>query len=146
MKIYLDNCAIQRPLDSRTQLRIILEIEAIRGIVGLCESGQLELVTSQVLLYEIYRNQNEIRKQFALKVLSKGVEYVEMTDQVSGRARILTEAGFKPIDALHLASAEEAGVDYFCTCDDRLRRRGKAYQELRIEVVSPIDLILEIDK
>ena len=29
MRIYLDTCCIQRPLDNKTQIRIILEAEAV---------------------------------------------------------------------------------------------------------------------
>ena len=43
MKIYLDTCSLHRPLDSKTQIRIMLEAEAILGIIGLCETGQIEL-------------------------------------------------------------------------------------------------------
>ena len=56
MKVYLDTCSLQRPLDSRTQIRIGLEAEAIMGIINLCEDGTLELVSSDVLLFESRRN------------------------------------------------------------------------------------------
>jgi hypothetical protein len=42
MKIYLDICSVQRPLDDKAQLRILVEAEAILGILALCESGQAE--------------------------------------------------------------------------------------------------------
>jgi predicted nucleic acid-binding protein len=45
-----------------------------------------------------------------------------------------------------LASAEEAKVDYFCTCDDKFLKRAKAVQTLKTKVVSPIELIEEIEK
>ncbi len=56
MKIYLDVCAIQRPLDTPSHLRIALEAEAILGILALCESGRVELVSSDALVYETERN------------------------------------------------------------------------------------------
>jgi hypothetical protein len=40
MKIHLDTCSIQRPLDNKTQVRIILEAEAILGIIGLCDASE----------------------------------------------------------------------------------------------------------
>ncbi len=40
MKVYLDTCSIQRPLDDQTQIRIRLEAEAVLGIISLIESRQ----------------------------------------------------------------------------------------------------------
>ena len=35
MKIYLDMCSLQRPLDTKTQLRIAVEAEAVLIVVSL---------------------------------------------------------------------------------------------------------------
>lgn len=56
MKIYLDMCSIQRPLDTKPQPRIAVEAEAILGIPALCEAGQVELMSSDMLLFELGRN------------------------------------------------------------------------------------------
>jgi hypothetical protein len=45
MKIYLDMCSLQRPLDTKAQLRMAVEAEAILGIIALCEAGQVELIS-----------------------------------------------------------------------------------------------------
>ena len=66
MKVYLDNCSLQRPLDSRTQIRTSLEAEAVLGILTLFESGKIELVSSEALLFEIDRNPNQTRQDYAL--------------------------------------------------------------------------------
>jgi len=76
----------------------------------------------------------------------KATTYVDITKQIEKRSRELIEQGIKPIDALHLASAESAKADYFCTCDDRLLKRAKSMETLRTNVVSPTELILEIEK
>ncbi len=49
MRIYLDMCSIQRPLDTKTQPRIAVEAEAILGVLMLCEAGQVDLMTSDTL-------------------------------------------------------------------------------------------------
>jgi len=49
------------------------------------------------------------------------------------------------LDALHLASAEEAEADYFCTCDDRFLKRAKTFNDLRTKVVTPLELIEELN-
>jgi len=120
MKIYLDNCSLQRPLDRKTQTRIVLEAEAVLGILTLFESGKVALVSSEALLFEIDHSPNAARQEYALEVLSKAKTFVTLSEQVEKRARKFETLGIKPLDALHLASAEDAQADYFCTCDDRL--------------------------
>lgn len=146
MKIYLDTCSLQRPLDSKTQIRIILEAEAILSILGWCESGGLILVASDVLTFEIERNPNPTRREYALEALTKAKYWAALNEPIESRARILSSAGIKPLDALHLASAEAAQVNYFCTCDDKLLRRARSLKDLQVNVVSPLELIGEIEK
>ena len=113
MKIYLDTCSLQRPLDTRSQLRIVLEAEAILAVLDLCDSGQVKLLTSEVLLFEIRRIQKEPRRSYALDLLSKGALHVDTNAEIERRARELTGKGINPLDALHLASAIEARRKWF---------------------------------
>jgi predicted nucleic acid-binding protein len=144
MRIYLDMCSIQRPLDTKTQPRIAVEAEAILGVLMLCEAGRVELMTSDALGFELERNPHPVRKEYALKVLSKATVFVHTESQIEERARTLLGEGIKPVDALHLASAVEAKADYFCTCDDRFLKRAKAADTGQTKVVSPLELITEV--
>jgi hypothetical protein len=54
------------------------------------------------------------------------------------------DAGLKPLDALHLACAADAGAEYLCTCDDRFRNRAQATHVGPPKVVNPLELIAEI--
>ena len=144
MRIYLDMCSIQRPLDTKTQPRIAVEAEAILGVLMLCEAGQVELMMSDALGFELERNPNPVRKEYALKVLSKAAVFVHTESQIEERARTFLAEGIKPVDALHLASAVEAKADYFCTCDDRFLKRAKAVDTGQTKVVSPLELITEV--
>jgi len=144
MKVYLDMCSIQRPLDTKTQPRIAVEAEAILGLLTLCEAGQVELMTSDALVFELERNPHPVRKEYALKVLTKATVFVHTDSQVEERARTFLAEGIKPVDALHLASAMEAKADYFCTCDDRFLKRAKAVDTGQTKVVSPLELITEV--
>jgi predicted nucleic acid-binding protein len=108
MRVYLDTCGLQRPLDSRAQTRIILEADAVLGILALCEAGTIELISSDALLYETSRTLNVTRQEYAYETLSKATGFVELDEQVERRARELNAAGVEPLDALHLASAEAA--------------------------------------
>ncbi len=49
-------CAIQRPLDTPGHVRILLEAEAVLGILSLCEAGTIEIVSSDALIYENEQN------------------------------------------------------------------------------------------
>ncbi len=144
MRIYLDMCSIQRPLDTKTQPRIAVEAEAILGILTLCEAEQVELMTSDTLAFEVERNPHPVRKTYALEVLAKAKVFVHTNSQIEERARTLHAEGIKPLDALHLASAVEAKADYFCTCDDRFLKRAKAVDTGQTKVVSPLELITEV--
>jgi predicted nucleic acid-binding protein len=146
MKIYLDMCSLQRPLDTKTQLRITVEAEAILGILALCESEQAELVASEALVFEAGRNPHPVRKRYAAEVLSKAKIFVHTDSRVAERAQAFHEAGIQPLDALHLASAMEAQADYFCTCDDRLLRRAQGVDTSPTKVVSPLELIAEVTR
>ena len=145
MKIYLDTCSIQRPLDSKNQIRILLEADAVLGIIALCDAGQVELVSSDALLYETRRNPNPVRKDHALAILDKANTIIAINDIIEKRARLFVERGIRPLDALHLASAEAAGVDYLCTCDDRFLNKAKQMSDLSIKIISPVALIEELN-
>ena len=145
-KIYLDTCSLQRPLDSKTQIRLILEAEAILGILAMIESNKIELVASDILLAEINRQPNATRQEYALEVLSKASTFVSFDEHVKRRAEEFENFGIKPLDALHLASAEQAQVDYFCTCDDRFLKKAKIIPNLETRVVSPIELVEEVEQ
>jgi predicted nucleic acid-binding protein len=56
------------------------------------------------------------------------------------------KAGIMPLDALHLARAEKARVDDFCTCDDSLLKKARALFGSQMKVVSPIQLLVEMEK
>jgi len=53
VKVYLDMCSLQRPLDSQDDVRVATEAQAVLGILRLCESGRVALVGSDALLFEL---------------------------------------------------------------------------------------------
>ena len=62
MNVYLDMCSIERPHDAKSQIRIRLEAEAIIDIISLCEAGAVDLLTSDIHVYELNRNPRPHRK------------------------------------------------------------------------------------
>ncbi|MGB8700455.1 MAG: PIN domain-containing protein [Thermosynechococcaceae cyanobacterium] len=144
MRIYLDMCSLQRPLDSKTQTRIAVEAEAILNFIDMLESGQVELVSSQALIFEIEQITLPVRKTYIMEVLSKAGLFIPISQSIEEQARIFVDLGIKPLDSLHLASSIEAKSDYFCTCDDRFLRRAKKANTAFTKVVSPLEMIMEI--
>lgn len=146
MRIYLDNCSLQRPLDSKTQVRISLEAEAILGVLALLEAGQVTLISSEALLFEVSRNPHHTRREYAVEVLSLAQITVLLNEKIKRRANELNSIGLDPLDALHVASAEDTHADYFCTCDDRLLKKARGLEDLETKVVNPIELIEELER
>lgn len=144
MKIYLDNCCLQRPLDDKSQARNRLETEAILAILALWEGGKISIVSSEVLAFELGKNPHPERKAYVTEILAKADVFVEVDRRMVQRAKVLEGQGFRGVDALHLACAEAEGVGYFCSCDDRLLKRARALQPLLVKVVSPLELAEEI--
>src|SRR2546423_2550233 len=145
MKGYLDTCSLQRPLDSKDQIRITLESEAVLVILALCEIDLVDLISSEVLLFENQRVTNASRRDYALEVLQKAKHFMPLDDEIKNRAKGLSEAGVMALDALHLASAEKAQADFFCTCDDKLLKKAKPVCEPGMKIVSPIQLLEEVE-
>ena len=70
---------------------------------------------------------------------------IAINDIIEERARLFVADGIQPLDALHLASAEAAAVDYLCTCDDRFLKKACQRTDLTVKVVSPVALIEELN-
>ena len=123
-----------------------MEAEAVLGILTLCETGEIELVASEALIFEINQNPNPIRRKYALEALSYAKLFVNVNDDIEVMSRDFINQGFKPLDALHLACAESSQVDYLCSTDDKLLKRAKSLKDLQVKVVLPTELIEEIEK
>lgn len=146
IKLYLDTCSIQRPLDTLSQTRLRLEAEAILGVLAQVKAGKVELISSTVLEVEIQRNPLTIRREHGEQVLAQTTTIVLVDEPIEQRSTQFVQRGVKAMDALHLAAAEAAEADYFCTCDDRFLQRAKAIAGLRTHVVSPLELIEAIEE
>ncbi len=123
-----------------------MESEAVLGIIAFCDNGQIELLSSEALLYEGEQSSLPTRKEHTFAILEKATSTINVTDKETLRAEKIMSFGLKPLDALHLALAETGKVDYFCTCDDKLLRNAKRVEDLMVKVMNPVDLIQEIEK
>lgn len=146
MRIYLDNCCLQRPLDDQTHPRIKVETEAVFAILAAVQAGEQVLLGSEALEYEAMRIPDEVRRSEVLSVLALASERLLVTDAVESFALQLKQQGLDAMDAIHLALASTANADFFCTCDDRLHRKALTIQGLSCKVITLLGLLPEVTK
>jgi hypothetical protein len=132
VRIYLDNCSIQRPLDDQRFARIRLETEAVSLLLAMCYNGQAELITSEISVIENSNNPDFTRKAFGAGILEQAHECIAVTPSITARAEECIAHGIQAFDALHLACAEAASADYFCTCDDKLLKKARVFAKITV--------------
>lgn len=139
MRIYLDNCCLNRPFDDQSQDRIHLEAEAVLRILDHVESGDWSWIGSEALDHEIQANPDFERRR-RVSLLTSLVHETTMIGQAEiKRAKELEGLGFDGLDSLHMACAEKAKVDVFLTTDDRLLRTAhRLGDQLLVEVANPL--------
>lgn len=146
MRIYLDNCCLQRPLDNQTHPRIRVETEAVFAVPAAVQAKELVLLDSEALHYEISCIPDDTRRTEALALLSLASEHLQITDTIEALALTFEQRGLSAMDAIHLTLASTAKADYFCTCDDKLFRKAIAIPGLTCKVITLLSLIPEVTK
>jgi len=143
--IYLDNCALQRPLDDRAQFRVRVEADAITAVLEAVEAGAVELLTSAALRAESSRGSHRGRRDFVARTLALAARDARASPEIEALTHAYLAEGLKPFDALHLASAVVTGADYFCSTDDSLLRRARRVNTRATRVVTPLELTAALD-
>ena len=131
---------LNRPFDDQRQPRVWLETLSFSLALTLIESGEATLIRSPIHDLENDRNPFPLRQQWVEKCLRLATISVSFDTTVKTCARMHEQNGIKPLDALHLASAESAATDRFLTCDDRLIRRYSG----QMVVQNPITFITSL--
>jgi hypothetical protein len=129
--VYLDMCCLKRPFDDQSQPRIRLETEAVLNLLAV-EPETVQFVRSAALLLE--NELNPVRERAArVEQWLKAAPLWTATDDSALQQRVdqFRQAGMKSFDALHLASAEQAGAALFVTTDDRLLTAATRQSDLR---------------
>lgn len=143
--VYLDVCCYKRPFDDATVERIRREAEAVAEVLDAAGEGRVRLVRSPAHDLENERNPREDRRLATLLWLQSAGIRVSANAETAARARTLAALGFGPVDALHLAFAEQSKAQWFVTTDDRLlKRAGTERERLRVEVLRPDQLPLPV--
>ena len=144
MKVYLDASALNRPFDDLSLPRNRLEAEAVLAILDRVEGGDIELISSSALLYENLVSPLVYRRAYIATYLEMASRFVAADEALRERAREIAQEGIAPLDALHLASAERAGAEWFITCDDRiLRRTRRGRLPIGLKVSTPVEFVAE---
>lgn len=142
--VYLDVCCFKRPFDDAAIERVRREAEAVAAILDATRAGTFQIVRSPAHDFENDRNPREDRRLATRLWLDAATARATASAAADARARELSALGFRPLDALHLAFAEQSSARWFVTTDDRLLRRAETQRHrLRVEVLRPDQLPLE---
>jgi predicted nucleic acid-binding protein len=144
MRIYLDNCCLQRPLDNQSQPRIRVETEAVLVILAAVQSKEVCLLGSEALDFEVERIPDLTRRTEIQAVLALASEYLQISETTEALALTFEEQGIRSMDAIHLALASVAKADFFCTSDDKFFRKAQAMSGLGCKVSTLLGLIPEV--
>ena len=144
-KIYLDTCCLSRFFDDQTQIRVRRETEAIDTIFENFRSERWKWIVSKVLEIEVGKNLNYAQYLRVKSLLTRANQTVLLTETEKSRGFVLESLGFKPFDALHIASAKSGAADILLTTDDRFMRRAKRIPtQLRVRVENPYIWLQEV--
>ena len=149
MKIYLDSCALNRPYDALEQVTVSLEAQAKLSIQEWIRDKKYELVSSEMLLAEIYDTPSEVRKQGILAFIEENSSiHVGKTNNytVKEMATEFTRANVGYKDACHAASAIIAGCEYLITTDYRFIRRFRKLNRDDLKITDPIEFVKEMEE
>ncbi|MBI2012265.1 type II toxin-antitoxin system VapC family toxin [Candidatus Daviesbacteria bacterium] len=138
MIVYLDNSFLNRPFDDPEVGTNKLESEVLSLILELVKAGKADMVNSSVIEYENSLNPITERKTFVKEILKGSKVYQNVEDKTKKRAHFLTqEMMLSPIDALHLATAEQAKADIFITCDYGIIKKYKG----EVKTINPLEFL-----
>jgi len=141
MKIYLDTCCYNRPLDDQSQIEIQLETAAKLNIQEKVREDMYELIWSYMLNLENEANLHEDKRK-AVQVWEDIAKfYCKPSQKVLDKGIELKKLGIKPKDTLHIACAISTECDYFITCDKGILKKDVK----EIKVTNPIDFVRNVN-
>lgn len=138
MTIYPDNSFLNRPFDNPEVGVNRMEAEVLLLVNKLNRTGKVNLVNSSVIEYENSLNPFPDRKIFVKEILKTSTNYQNINPKTKNRANVIVEEmRVSPIDALHLACAEQSRVDLFITCDYNLTKKYKG----NTKIITPLEFL-----
>ena len=143
MRVYLDNCCLNRPFDDQRQMRVRMEAEATLYIQEHIRRGTLELVWSYMLDFKNAANLFEERRTMISSWRPYATLDVEETPLILQHANRLAGMGLKAKDALHIACAIAGACSYFVTTDDDILKRRSDVHD--ITLIDPTAFVREMN-
>jgi predicted nucleic acid-binding protein len=143
VRLYLDLNCFNRPFDDQTQARIVQETSAVFAILQRIVDGMDHLVWSAILDFENAQHPLADRGVEIARWAHRAIVYIGVTPDVATRAHALTAAGFRPLDAAHLACAEATACNRLLTCDDQMLRVARRVR-VEVQVQNPVSYIEEV--
>jgi len=141
----MDVCCLNRPFDDLSQDRIYLEAESILSIISRCENSGWVLLSSGTIDYELSKLPDLDRLVEVQSLYAVAKERVKLEKIAEQRSRFFQQNGMKPLDSLHVATAESCNADVFLTTDDRLVKALKRV-DLKIKFANPVFWLMEVDE
>ena len=139
MKIYLDNCTLNRPFDNQNFIKIRIETEAKLFIQEKIKDGKYELIWSYILHAENNANPYDERKNQIMKWHTYSKLTIIENKEILNNAKKINKLNIKPKDSLHIACAIFGNCSYFITTDDLLVKKNDLIKD--IEVIYPTNFI-----
>ena len=106
MKIYVDNCVLNRPFDDQTFERIYFETQAFLLLLKRIDENKIRIINSFAIEYEISKIRDIERELKIREFLNPAIEFFDLNSSIEQRAVELEKLGFRGIDALHISVAE----------------------------------------
>ena len=139
IRIYLDNCAYNRPFDDKDQIAIRMEAEAKLHIQENIRNGIYELAWSYMNEYENNSNPYDDKREAIGVWRQIAIHLCLPNDDVLEKGKQIQNLTIKPKDSLNLACAIKSGCHFFITTDKALIKKADLFSE--IVIINPIDFI-----
>jgi predicted nucleic acid-binding protein len=121
------------------------EADAVQEILRMVGTKEVQWISNIVLELELKKNPDIQTRNDALAMLSFASDLLIPRPTTVERAGTLEAIGYGAFDALHLACAEEAGVDALLTTDDRfLRQAARGLGKPQVKVSNPVNWLQEL--
>lgn len=151
MNLYLDTNVYCRPFDNQNQKRIREEAEAFRELLDMIESRRVNLITSDVLGFEMEDIVDIEKREKVKSYLNLGRLHIEEDEKLMRFAEEIKDgSSLKAMDTLHLASACMGKARYFGTCDGSILNKKDNCEKFlcekgyEITIFNPIEIISQL--
>jgi hypothetical protein len=89
VRIYFDNCCLNRPYDDLKTNQERMECEAVLSIIDICEAGDWLYFNSDVLLDEILETADNDKRERVMLLYRSAAEHIGFTETIFARAKEL---------------------------------------------------------